>query len=93
MQAQTGAFHVEDGFNITNHGLVLVGSVQGEVATGQQLLLPNGTYWKIKGINLINVANKAAKYGLLTDAPVTSRQELVAADIIGSTVPILVPTV
>jgi hypothetical protein len=92
MQAQTGIFHIEDAFNITNRGLVLAGSVQGEVATGQQLLLPNGAY-KIKGINLVNVANRAEKYGLLIDAPVTSRQELLAAGIIGSTVPILVSIV
>jgi GTPase len=89
MQTQTGTFHIEDAFNVTGRGLVLAGPVEGEVATGQQLLLSNGNYWTIKAINLVNVANKAEKYGLLIDAPVTSRQELLAAGIIGSTVPLL----
>ncbi len=91
MQAQTGTFHIEDAFNITGRGLLLAGSVDGEVATGQRLLLPTGNRWTIKAINLVNVANKAEKYGLLIDAPVTSRQELLATGIIGSTVSILVP--
>jgi len=83
-------FTIEDAFNITERGLVLAGSVNGEVASGQQLLLANGDRWRIKRINWINVANRHEKYGLLVDAPVTSRQELLAAGIIGSTVPILV---
>lgn len=90
MQTQTGTFHIEDAFNITGRGLVLAGSVQGEVATGQQLLLPNGARWTIKAINHINIANQTEKYGLLIDTPITSRQELLAAGIIGSTVPIVV---
>lgn len=89
MQTQTGTFYIEDAFNITGRGLVLAGSVEGEVATSQQILLSNGDCWTIRAINRVNVANEAEKYGLLIDAPVTSRQELLAAGIIGSTVPIL----
>jgi hypothetical protein len=89
METQTGAFVIEDAFNITRLGLVLVGSVNGEVAIGQQLLLANGNRWRIKAINYINVVNQDEKYGLLVTAPVISRQELLAAGIIGSTVPIL----
>jgi hypothetical protein len=90
METQTGTFVIEDAFNITKLGLVLVGSVNGEVAIGQQLLLANGNRWRIKAINLINVANQHEKYGLLVDAPITSRQELLAVGIIGSTAPIFI---
>jgi hypothetical protein len=89
MHTQTGTFHIEDAFNITGRGLVLAGSIEGGIATGLQLLLPNGDCWSIKAINLVNIANQTEKYGLLIDAPATSRQELLAAGIIGSTVPIL----
>jgi hypothetical protein len=89
METQTGTFVIEDAFNITRLGLVLVGSVSGEIAIGQQLLLANGNRWRIKAINLLNVANQTERHGLLVDAPVISRQDLLAAGIIGSTVPIL----
>lgn len=89
METQTGTFVIEDAFNITRLGLVLVGSVSGEVATSQQLLLADGNRWRIKAINLLNVANQTERHGLLVDAPIISRQELLAAGIIGSTVPIL----
>jgi hypothetical protein len=89
METQTGTFVIEDAFNITRLGLVLVGSVSGEVAASQQLLLADGNRWRIKAINLLNVANQTERHGLLVDAPVISRQELLAAGIIGSTVPIL----
>jgi len=89
METQTGTFVIEDAFNITRLGLVLVGSASGEIAIGQQLLLANGNRWRIKAINLLNVANQTERHGLLVDAPVISRQELLAAGIIGSTVPVL----
>ena len=85
MGAPVGTFVIEDAFNITGRGLVVAGVIHGEVAAGYQLVLSNGDRWTIKGVNYINAANRQDMVGLLVDAPVISRQELLAAGIIGST--------
>lgn len=91
MGTVVGTFLVNDSFRITGRGLVLVGGLTGDVATGHQLIFENGTRWGIKGVDFVNFYNRYEKLGLLVDAPLATHEELAQRGIIGAVAQIITP--
>jgi selenocysteine-specific translation elongation factor len=61
MSNAVGTFAIDDSFNITGRGLVLLGKVSGQVAAGYQLVFDDATRWDIKAVEFINVRNQHDK--------------------------------
>ena len=91
MKTLVGSFLIENIFHITGRGLVLAGELRGQVTAGHQLVFDDATCCGITGVEFINLHNQQEKVGLLVDAPVTSRPELLQRGIIGATAQIVAP--
>lgn len=91
MSSAVGTFIVEDSFSITGRGLVLLGEVIGQVAPGYQLVFEDTTCWDIKAVESVNIRNRHEKTGLLVDAPITTREELMRRGIVWGIAQIFAP--
>ena len=89
MAKQVGTFLSDGAFQIAGRGWVIVGSVEGQVAAGNQLVFSNGTVLHIVGVNTATTHTAERKFGLLISESFAIRQDLVDRGLIDATARIL----
>lgn len=85
MAKQVGTFLSDGAFQLTGRGWVLVGTVEGQVTAGNQLVFSNGTVLHIKGVHTATTHTAEHKFGLLVSESFALRQDLVDRGLLDAT--------